>query len=544
MLSGREWASAARPYILALGLCLLLTGCGERGTEVSPAVTPSPEPSAAVSVPPVYTDWSKLEPYRAPEVKFTRRQEGFMDTLVPGDYGALIPFAGAALTREESWSGYYDTYNLYGLVTLEGEVAVDPVFSSAYALVERDMWGGIRSNPGVWMLGKVFFDPAPDGGEPEVWYALCAMDGSWCTDFLYSYDWEMMMTTSFEGGLPLPCRGGGVALVDPYSGKELRRVDCSAWLTDTAYWNGIYVDPESGYLSANLYDWEADVRTPLVFDPQGERVALPPEVTWVGQCGEGLAPAQVMEAGVSIWYGYVDVTTGQWAIEPVYRDGESFSHGVAPVSDGTNGSFIDRTGRALTGGYSTQFQKHGDYWYFLDENWSNVTAVFDPAGRPVDSPLVGMGSPSFDKEGWVSVQTETERLLVRGTESHSFPLELGWLNDLRGDRLLFTRDGIGGEPPVSVLMSLEGETLGRWERSYAYFDQDDLTGQSYVRLTSYQETKEGVTYCDLDGTYLFSAPSSASSYGDTLYQWGDGYTSLTDREGKLIFGWRYPLGED
>ncbi len=542
MLSGRKWAGIIRVRGLVLGLCLLLAGCGEREIEATPAVTPPPEPTAAVSVSPVYTDWSKLEPYEAPEVKYTRQQEAFMDTFLPGDYGAVIPFAGAALTREESWSGYYDTYNLYGLVTLEGEVVTDPVFSSAYALKERDMWGGITENPGVWLLGKVL--PSPHGGEPEEWFALCAMDGSWCTDFLYHYDWEMMMTASFDGGLPLPCRGGGIALVDPYTGRELLRVDCSAWLTDTAYWNGIYADPDSGYLSANLYDWEADARVPLVFDPQGERVALPPEVCWVGQCGDGLIPAQVMEAGGSAWYGYVDAGTGQWAIEPIYRNGEPFSHGVAPVSDGTNGYFIDKTGRALTGGHSTRFQKHGDYWYFLDENWSSVTAVFDLSGREVDSPLVGMSSPSFNKEGWVSAQTGSERLLVRGRESHSFPLDLGWLSDIQGDRVLFTREGVGGESSVSVLMSLEGETLGSWERSYAYFVQDDLTGESYVRISPYLETKEGVRYHDLDGTYLFSAPSSASSYGDTLYQWEDGYTSLTDREGRLIFGWRYPLAED
>ena len=176
MLSGRKWAGIIRVRGLALGLCLLLAGCGEREIEATPAVTPPPEPTAAVSVSPVYTDWSKLEPYEAPEVKYTRQQEAFMDTFLPGDYGAVIPFAGAALTREESWSGYYDTYNLYGLVTLEGEVVTDPVFSSAYALKERDMWGGITENPGVWLLGKVL--PSPHGGEPEEWFALCAMDGS------------------------------------------------------------------------------------------------------------------------------------------------------------------------------------------------------------------------------------------------------------------------------------------------------------------------------------------------------------------------------
>lgn len=540
MLSGRKWAGIIRVQGLALGLCLLLAGCGEREIEATPVVTPAPEPPAAVSVSPVYTDWSKLEPYEAPEVKYTRRREEHMDRLIPAeDYGAVIPFAGASLTRMESWSGYHDSYSLYGLVTPEGEVVADPVFTSAHALTGWDSYGNPTEYPGVWLLGKPI--SAPGKEEPEEWFALCAKDGSWCTDFLYDYDWERMMAASFDGGLPLPCRGGDIALVDPNSGKELRRVDCSAWLTDTAYWNGIYVDPDSGYLSANLYDWEADARVPLVFDPQGERVALPPEVCWVGQCGDGLIPAQIMEAGTSAWYGYVDAATGQWAIAPTYRNGETFSHGVAPVSDGINGYFIDKTGRALTGGYPTQFQRHGDYWYFMTENWS-VAAVFDQEGHEVESPLVWAGSPGFEGEGWVTVQGETERLLIRGAEVHSFPQSLGWINGIRGDRILFQTEG---ENPTVTLVNLEGKILARWEgEGSGYFDQNELTGESYVQLYSYSSQGSQAGYYDLDGKELFPIQGYHSLYGDLLYRYDEGYSSLTDQEGELVFGWRYPLAED
>ena len=65
MLPGRKWASTARPYAFALSLCLLLTGC----VAPEPEPTPTPEPSAEASLSPVYSDWSKLEPYAPPQEK-------------------------------------------------------------------------------------------------------------------------------------------------------------------------------------------------------------------------------------------------------------------------------------------------------------------------------------------------------------------------------------------------------------------------------------------------------------------------------------------
>ena len=113
-----------RLCLTALALALLLSGCKSAPAQESPA---------AESLSPVYADWSHLTPYEAPQEVYTRRYEDFNDTLTPrDDYGPLLPFQGASLIRHEY--GFDDPYTLYGLATLEGEVIVDPVYTSAFAL--------------------------------------------------------------------------------------------------------------------------------------------------------------------------------------------------------------------------------------------------------------------------------------------------------------------------------------------------------------------------------------------------------------------------
>ncbi len=108
-----------RPWGLLAAL-LLLSGCAG-GVEGSPS---SDEPEA---LSPVYTDWSKLTNYEAPEERFTRRYTAFTDHLIPAeDYGPLLPYVGA-VTGDR-----YTNVEKYGLVTLEGEIVTDPVYTNIY----------------------------------------------------------------------------------------------------------------------------------------------------------------------------------------------------------------------------------------------------------------------------------------------------------------------------------------------------------------------------------------------------------------------------
>ena len=94
----RQRLRRAGPRAVALTLVLALSGCTTPPV-ATPEATPTPEPSPEVTFSPVYTDWSKLEPY-VPEDReevYVRYWGESRFTLTPSpDYGTLITFRGAA----------------------------------------------------------------------------------------------------------------------------------------------------------------------------------------------------------------------------------------------------------------------------------------------------------------------------------------------------------------------------------------------------------------------------------------------------------------
>lgn len=160
-----------------MALLLLLTACTPAGQ-----VTPSPLPTLPNGGT-VQTDWSQLgEPDRALPPVGGRWYQDYTDELIPsGEYGALIPYAGLRLM--DDWPAYDGC--LYGLMTLDGRVVTDPVYSRAAAPQYYDAASGQwrcmpllvlkRGDPGA---GEDAWDPAR--------CAVAAADGSWCTPFDYS----------------------------------------------------------------------------------------------------------------------------------------------------------------------------------------------------------------------------------------------------------------------------------------------------------------------------------------------------------------------
>ncbi len=96
----------------------------------------------------------------APEVG-TRLFPEFTGELVPGSYGLLIPYAGRRLSANE----FVTTGCLYGLMTPEGAVVMDPVCTD------------------VWACGDVLVLTEVVDGETSA--AAAALDGSWWTGFEY-----------------------------------------------------------------------------------------------------------------------------------------------------------------------------------------------------------------------------------------------------------------------------------------------------------------------------------------------------------------------
>lgn len=167
----------------------------------TPAPTPAPTPTPILSV---HTDWSALTPYEPPEPICTRRYEEFTGALIPADdYGPLVPFLGDKMGGVE---------NLYGLMTAEGEIVVDPVF--------REVWPATVSSQRPFPFYMLLL--------PNKGWAMAARDGSWCTEFRYGMELE----TSYLGGSGGVCSQEGIFLRDGSdlvflegtSGKELLRI--------------------------------------------------------------------------------------------------------------------------------------------------------------------------------------------------------------------------------------------------------------------------------------------------------------------------------
>ena len=283
--------------LLSLSLaCLLLSGCG--GPE-SPDISGSSgsqsdgtSGGSSQTAPPdvqyqVQTDWSVLEGRKdgLPPAVQNRWYPDYTDHLIPdGSYGTLIPFAGTACYPYYNWTDQegqtqtsqagYTTY-LYGLMTPDGQVVMDPVCTSIYRLSYSTENGESAVLP-VLRLEQ----GDEQRGEPGTGclVALAASDGRWATDFLY---WgcaagpNSLLAGNGEG-LSLISPGSG-AVVKTWTWAEVGVSDPASvpWFTGDAYsavqWaNGRF------FLGCGGEDWEqARFLAPLT----GE-VATAPAQDW------------------------------------------------------------------------------------------------------------------------------------------------------------------------------------------------------------------------------------------------------------------------
>ncbi len=189
--------------ILAL---VLLAGCAATGPAESPSASPetsaptsaapsiepsgapsdepSTEPSESPSVepvtsdPPVYTDWSQLDPAEYPDqIRHYSDLYCGSELKAGKNYGTLLPYVGTV--NEE----YYpvDMLYTYGLTDREGGIVTDPVYSDVsfvgdfMILTDSSDYGPdldhyeqppriLAANDGSWILGeKLYFSRGVDG---------------------------------------------------------------------------------------------------------------------------------------------------------------------------------------------------------------------------------------------------------------------------------------------------------------------------------------------------------------------------------------------
>lgn len=222
---------------------ILLSGCLsiDKAADFFPALPLTLRTKAAESV---RVDWSQLTPYAPLTSKYAQFDpySGAGDLIPSENYGTLLPYIGA----EVSLSGYVmDAIPLYGLVTADGQIVTDPVYSE------------ILTSYGPFLL---LYRSDRDGVSRVT---IAARDGSWARD---AGDWRefLLLDDPQNPRLAVSHESGAVRVYAPDGSMtaEFSRDDLTPYLGDDYAWGDAmigYIDAcaltyENGYLTAAFFD--------------------------------------------------------------------------------------------------------------------------------------------------------------------------------------------------------------------------------------------------------------------------------------------------
>lgn len=226
------------------------------------------------------------------EIKVSRWYEEFTDTLIPrDDYGELVIFTGGYRFGEDN--GYvYDC--LYGLMTLDGKIVVDPVFNR-YSVFELD--GKKYYNM------KITENELYEGGEYSCTSMLVTSDGSWCVTLDGDIDHitpERIFTSKYGEYFKVYEHSGNLIFE---GGDELDY----AWNNGTSSHTKLF----------GAYNWHEDGHPLLIFDMDGNVVF--DEFDFFVSFESGKSVVQLIDTQL---YGIIS-DSGEWLLEPVYSDIDS-----------------------------------------------------------------------------------------------------------------------------------------------------------------------------------------------------------------------------
>ena len=305
---------------------LMLSACGQQ-TKTEPQ-SPPPVDNGGV-----HLNWDALTPYEAPKNQYTRRYADYTDHLIAADdYGTLIPFPGKRIYTQ--WMG--DTW-LYGLVTAQGEVVVDPVYCDALILQQYDSELGRTVSTPYLLLQKLNYDPDT---EKELWdVAVAALDGSWVREGytrFYGSSGELLVLGTADGHMEVVNSDGTVRWNKSY--VELELPDYITEYGEVLDISGGTVCYWDDYDSPDRTIYYLDIATGTVTKRIGGAIA------W--SFSDGLAAAW-QEINGAMLYGYVD-RTGEWVIEPQYTEADAFHNGMTIVKlQDQSQALIGETGNIL-----------------------------------------------------------------------------------------------------------------------------------------------------------------------------------------------------
>ena len=226
------------------------------------------------------------------EAKVSRWYEEFTDTLIPrDDYGELVVFTGGYIFEigEE-----FAQEQLFGLMTLDGKIVVDPVFNSHYTY---ELDGKKYYNM------KITENELYEGGEYKCTSLLVASDGSWCVTLDGDIDHitpERIFTSKYYDYFKCYDHNGNIVFE---GGDELSY----AWNHGTS----------SHTKLIGAYNWNEEGDPLFIFDMDGNVVF--DEFDFFVSFESGKSVVKLTETGL---YGIIS-DSGEWLLDPVYSDIDS-----------------------------------------------------------------------------------------------------------------------------------------------------------------------------------------------------------------------------
>ncbi len=310
---------------------------GEPSAEPSGTPTPSAEP--APSGPPVYTDWSKLDPPDYPEDMYTYSPHYSGEKLTPqDDYGMLLPYIGALVDLDD-WEP--ETAYYYGVMDRSGRVVTDPAYDNV------SLYGGYL------VLTKL--TAAPDDYTSLHYVTIAAQDGRWVREM----GLQQSVTYAIDDSGFVACVGldGEISFVNsdgeitclvtkevyaPLVGTDSFGFDFFTMSGDCNVFLSLEVYEGLGYL--RVMEFTEDAREPfyIYLDPVTGAASLAPpeghaaEPVYVShepvdENGDPIVPD--VPGMMSVWATYDDAT------------GELYYEGYA--GDGVTYSIFDRDGNPV-----------------------------------------------------------------------------------------------------------------------------------------------------------------------------------------------------
>ena len=351
----------------------------------------------------VQTDWSVLE-NEAKTLPTLRNHwyDDYTDHLIPRkDYGTLLPFAGAQVVLhppegEAEDSSYVSSNCLYGLMTQEGTVVMDPVCTSIYRVSYLADMGDTVSLP-VLVLEKG--DKDQGAAVSGTLLALAAADGSWCTDFVY-WGCAASPTAILVGGKDgmdlLAPQTGEVVKEWSWSQLGLENGDGVPWITGDAY----------SYLQ-----WTGDRFFLGCFGQNGDEARFLDPMT-----------GEVTTSSAQTWYESLDQKFQN--APQTWWDTRSNGDGTYTLSLGEESHTISAP---LDMGDALPYVTGGDRVIFEDGH--GAFAVTDLEGEVIlprrEGTLVVLQSDWENSGSWLAVRLEGEELWLLynwdGTLASSFP---------------------------------------------------------------------------------------------------------------------------